>query len=107
MSKRLQYLQELSESSPNDAFVLFALAKEYEGLQDTSQALHFYLRLKASDPSYIGLYYHLGKLYETMEVRNNALTVYAEGIAIAQIAGDLHALSELKGAKLNLELGLD
>lgn len=107
MSKRLQYLQELSESAPNDAFVLFALAKEYEGLQDTGQALGFYLRLKASDPTYVGLYYHLGKLYEAMEEGDKALAVYAEGIGVAQAAGDLHALSELKGAKLNLELGLD
>lgn len=104
MNKRLQQLLELSASTPNDTFVLFALAKEYEGLDDSTQALDYYLQLQAADPNYVGLYYHLGKLYEQLEDRESALVAYASGIDVARNKGDLHALSELNGAKMNLEL---
>ena len=103
MTNRLQYLQKLIESTPNDSFVLFALAKEYEGMGDQAQALAFYLRLKAADAQYIGTYYHLGKLYEMQEDFENAILTYKEGIQISRQAGDRHAMSELQGALLNLE----
>ena len=64
MSQRLQILQEMLAKSPNDSFTLFAIAKEYEGLGKADQALDFYLTLREKDPDYVGLYYHLGKLYE-------------------------------------------
>ena len=103
MTNRLQYLLKLLESSPNDSFVLFALAKEYEGMGDQAQALSFYLRLKEADPGYIGTYYHLGKCYEQQNDPSNAIQIYKVGIEISRKAGDRHAMSELQGALLNLE----
>lgn len=103
MTNRLQYLNQLLESSPNDSFVLFALAKEYESSGNNAQALSFYLRLKEADPVYVGLYYHLGKLYEQQEDFSNALLTYKQGIEISRQTGDRHAMSELQGALLNLE----
>ncbi|MBC7777602.1 MAG: tetratricopeptide repeat protein [Phycisphaerae bacterium] len=100
---RLQYLNKLLEASPNDSFVLFALAKEYEGVGDDTQSLSFYLRLKEADPTYIGTYYHLGKLFERQEDFQNAILTYKQGIEISRKAGDRHAMSELQGALLNLE----
>jgi tetratricopeptide (TPR) repeat protein len=104
MTNRLQQLLQLSESSPNDAFLQFAIAKEYEGMNDPEQALAWYLKLKNTNPGYVGLYYHLGKLYESLDDTDNALEAYADGIEVAAKAGDQHALSELKGAKMNLEI---
>ncbi len=103
MIKRFQYLQQLLEASPNDSFVLFALAKEYEGQGDSSKTLEFYLRLKEADPNYVGLYYHLGKQFEKMEDYPNAIHAYKEGIEVSKKAGDRHAANELAGALLNLE----
>ncbi len=100
---RLLYLQKLIEASPNDSFILFALAKEYEGTGDEAQSLSFYLRLKETNPSYVGTYYHLGKLYEGQEDFQNAILTYKQGIEISRQAGDRHAMSELQGALLNLE----
>jgi tetratricopeptide (TPR) repeat protein len=103
MTNRLQYLCNLLESSPNDAFVLFAIAKEHESAGDNVQALAFYLRLNETAPNYVGTYYHLGKLYEQQEDFNNAILTYKQGIEISRQAGDRHAMSELQGALLNLE----
>jgi len=103
MSQRLIYLIQLHESTPTDSFVLFALAKEYEKSGDTTQALDFYQKLRTADPAYVGLYYHLGKLYEKQQDIPNAVTAYKQGIATARAAGDRHAESELRGALLEWE----
>ena len=103
MSQRLTYLTQLLESSPTDSFVLFALAKEYEKSGDTALALDFYHQLRAADPAYVGLYYHLGKLYEQQQDIPNAVAVYKQGIVAARTAGDRHAESELVGALMEWE----
>jgi len=103
MTQRLQHLTRLLESSPNDAFILFALAKEHEGLHNQAEALAFYLRLQEADPGYVGLYYHLGKLYEQQQDFDKAVLTYKQGIAVSKKAGDRHAMNELGGALLNLE----
>ena len=103
MSPRLQRLQQLLESAPNDSFALFAIAKEHEYLGQPEQALDYYLRLLATDPAYVGLYYHLGKLYEKLERPADALLTYRRGMDVARQAGDLHALGELDGARLELD----
>lgn len=103
MTNRLQYLAQLLEASPKDSFVLFAIAKEHESENDDAQAVDFYLRLKETDPAYVGLYYHLGKLYERQQEVEKAILTYKQGIETSRHAGDRHAMSELQGALLNLE----
>ena len=101
-ASRLEQLLGLLQSSPNDSFLLFALAKEYEGAGQKAKALEYYLQLQQSDPAYVGLYYHLGKLYETQGEEKKAWLTYSDGMKVAQQTGDQHALSELAGARLNL-----
>ncbi len=99
---RLERLQAMLQESPDDAFLLFALAKEYEKLDNNEQALDFYLKLEKEHPNYVGTYYHLGKLYENLEKPAKAFHTYKVGMKIAKQEGDQHSLSELAGAKLNL-----
>ena len=101
-SQRLQQLQRFLQENPDDSFLIFAIAKEYEGLGDQAEALAHYLKLTQADPDYVGTYYHLGKLYETQQEITKAFQTYKAGMAIARKAGDQHALNELAGAKLNL-----
>lgn len=107
MSKdRLLTLLEYLEAKPEDSFLLFAVAKEYEQKDDLSKALGYFLKLKKLDPDYIGLYYHLGKLYENISEDHLAMGIYNEGIALAKKIGDFHALSELNNSRTNLNLQL-
>jgi tetratricopeptide (TPR) repeat protein len=92
------------KEDPEDSFVLYAVAKEYEQLDDLEKALETYNKLKEADHDYVGLYYHLGKLYEILEEPDKALEAYAEGIDVAKSLADFHALSELNTAKTNLEI---
>ncbi len=99
---RLQQLELLLKEKPNNAFLLFATGKEYEGLNDLDNALKYYLKLIDVSPDYVGVYYHLGKLYEILEEPQKALKTYEDGIKMAEKQGDAHAKSELLGAKSNL-----
>jgi tetratricopeptide (TPR) repeat protein len=76
MSDRLELLKSMLEKSPKDSFLLFAIAKEYEGLGENKAALDFFLNLKESQPDYVGLYYHLGKLYEKNDEIETAFFTY-------------------------------
>lgn len=100
MTHRLPLLLQLLEANPDDAFALFALAKEYEGQGEAATALDYYLRLRRANPGYVGLYYHLGKLYEQLDRPDEALETYRTGIETARQAGDDHARRELQGAFL-------
>ncbi len=103
MSPRLEQLLHFLENSPDDAFILFAIAKEYESLSSWEQAKEYYLKLKQTSPDYVGLYYHLGKLYEHFEDLPNALKTYDEGMLVAKQQNDNHSYGELAGAKLLIE----
>ena len=103
MSQRLHFLQQILEKSPNDSFSLFAIAKEHEGAGDAEQALTYYLRLRDNDPGYVGLYYHLGKLLLKLNRPDDALQTYRSGMEVARKAGDMHAFSELNGARLEID----
>lgn len=102
-SPRLQQLFQFLEASPEDAFILFAIAKEYEGLAAEEKAMEYYLRIQQNSPDYVGMYYHLGKLYVRQEAIEQALSTFEQGMEVAKSQGDRHALSELAGAKLEIE----
>jgi tetratricopeptide (TPR) repeat protein len=95
---RLEQLQGLLKNSPDEAFLVFALAKEHEKLEAHGQALAEYLRLRAAHPDYVGLYYHLGKLYEHLQHPTEAMAVYEAGLEVARAANDRHSFSELRQA---------
>lgn len=102
MSDRLEMLKLMLEKSPEDAFLLFAIAKEYESNGDSQAALDFFIQLKKTKPNYVGLYYHLGKVYEQQEQIEKAFFTYKEGMSIAQQQQDTHSYNELAAAKFNL-----
>ena len=101
-TNRLEQLKTLLNESPEDAFLQFAIAKEYEKLGQAEEALQCYLDLAEGHPGYVGTYYHLGKLQEKLGSGKLAWETYSKGMAIARQAGDQHALSELAGARLAL-----
>lgn len=100
---RLDLLLQLHQEQPNDAFTLFALAKEYEKGAQLENALKYYLQLQTINPGYVGLYYHLGKLHELLQQPSEAIAVYRAGMAVAKSAKDNHALAELNGARMQID----
>ena len=103
-NNRIDTLLAFLKDDPEDSFVIFALAKEYEKVGTKKKAIDTFVKLKELDPNYVGLYYHLGALHEELGDKEKAIKTYEEGIAIAKKLADFHALSELHNAKTNLEV---
>ena len=103
---RLQKLLEFLKNEPADPFLKYALATEYLRLNEPDTALQYYQDLVINHKEYVGTYYHLGKLYEALNRKNDALKTYQDGMQIARNARDNHALSELQ-AVYNSASGLD
>lgn len=105
---RLAALLDFYRDDPDDPFTRFALAQEYLKGGEAAQALAFFEGLVRDHPGYVGTYYHLGKLYDTLGQTESAAATYRAGIDVATQANDSHARSELQGALLAAEgLGFD
>ncbi len=102
-SDRLDKLMKFLEATPNDPFILFAIAKEHEKLAAPETAETCYRNLVTQHPDYVGTYYHLGKLLEQKAEIQQALDIYSAGMDVAKKNGDKHAFSELSEAHLNLD----
>ena len=105
-SARLHQIKSMLEDKPNDSFLMFALARELEGLEQWQDAIGAYERLKEVDPDYVGFYYHLAALYAELGESEKARDTYEKGIETAEKLKDFHALGELKNAFVNFEMGL-
>lgn len=103
---RLQKLLNFLENEPNDPFLKYALATEYFNVKDFDKALHYYEDLINNHSDYVGTYYHLGKLYEIIDRKEDAIMTYKNGMEVCRKAGDMHAFSELQGV-YNSAMGLD
>ena len=94
---RLEQLWAWYKETPQDPFLLYALATEYKNT-DPQQALQCFEQLLAQHPHYTATYYHLAALYVEFGKRTDALKVYQEGLKICQQQKDAHALRELQRA---------
>jgi tetratricopeptide (TPR) repeat protein len=93
---RLEKLLEFFKNEPDDPFLKYALATEYSRLEQTDKALAFYEELVEKHPNYSGTYYHLGKLYEALNRKQDAIDTYETGMKITREQRDNHAFSELQ-----------
>ena len=97
---RLAALLDFYRDDPEDAFTRFALATEYLKRGDVGQARTFFEDLVRDHPDYVGTYYHLAKLYERLELTDDAIRTYEQGLDAAKRNGDFHARAELQSALL-------
>lgn len=97
MSSKLDRLRDLCARDPNNAFAWYTLAMELKKT-DLSAALGTFADIRAKHPSYVPSYYHFAKTLEEAGELEQAKEIYREGIAAAQKAGDMHAMSELSAA---------
>jgi Tfp pilus assembly protein PilF len=104
VADRLASLLAFREEDPEDAFVRFALAREYEKRGDAKAARTTFEALVADRPDYVGTYYHLGKLYQRLGLSQEAMQTWRAGIEQASQQGDRHSESELRGALMELEI---
>lgn len=95
---RISKLKEYLEANENDSFIQHALALEYVKLGDDAEARKLFENILLRNENYIGSYYHLGKLLERNDDKEDALRWYERGMLKAKEAGDQHAYNELQAA---------
>lgn len=100
---RIEKLLEFMRTSGKDSFLQHALALEYIKIEKDEEARKLFNEILLREPTYIGSYYHLGKLLERSGDFNKAIQVYKRGMEEAKRAGDNHTYNELQGALEDIE----
>ena len=100
---RIEKLKEYMKTAQKDSFLQHALALEYIKVGNDIEARVLFNDILKREPTYIGSYYHLGKLYERLDDIPKAIRVYERGMEEARKAGDHHTYSELQAAFEDIE----
>jgi tetratricopeptide (TPR) repeat protein len=97
-TSRVDQLLAFLVQSPDDPFLVHALALEHIKVGDDAQARVLFEQNLSNHPTYVATFYHLGKLLERNGLSTEALQVYERGMEAAKAAADNHSFSELRGA---------
>lgn len=100
---RIAKLLEFMKTSDKDSFLQHALALEYIKVGNDEEARKLFNEILLREPTYIGSYYHLGKLLERVGDFDRAIRVYKRGMEEAERASDRHSYNELLGALEEIE----
>jgi Tfp pilus assembly protein PilF len=100
---RIEKLKEYMKTAQKDSFLQHALALEYIKVGNDEEARKLFNEILKREPTYIGSYYHLGKLLERIGDSTKALRVYKRGMEVATSANDHHSYTELQAAYEDLE----
>jgi Tfp pilus assembly protein PilF len=104
---RIDKLKEYMKTAQKDSFLQHALALEYIKVGNDTDAKKLFNEILKREPTYIGSYYHLGKLLERTGDMDKAFRVYERGMEVATIAGDYHSYRELQAAHEDAEDALE
>ncbi|OFY86651.1 MAG: hypothetical protein A3F72_09695 [Bacteroidetes bacterium RIFCSPLOWO2_12_FULL_35_15] len=103
--QRLQQIQEMLKSEPNDSFLNYALALEFAKSNEINKSIDLINALLEREPTYLGAYYQLGQYYEQTNDTKMAMDTYSKGIVLAKQQNNRKAESELKEALFILQDG--
>ena len=95
---RLEMLQEVLDSSPDNTFVRYGLAMELKNAGREDEAWTHFQHLLEHHADYLATYYQAGMLLATLGRREEAHRVLSNGIQIAGEQKNSHAQSELQAA---------
>jgi predicted Zn-dependent protease len=97
-SKRLAYLEKVTEEGTADPFPWYGLALEYRNLGRVDEALQTFTTLRTQSPTYVPMYLMCGQMLEKAGRIDDAREWLLAGLSAAAKAGDGHAKSELESA---------
>jgi len=95
MMSRRDQLQQMLQQSPDDAFLLYALAMEERSTGNDQAALSQLDRVLAVDSDYVAAYFQKGQILAGLDQPEQARQVLQEGVAVAGRVGDDHAAAEM------------
>ena len=93
--KNIKRLAANIQKNSEDLFSKFALALELLKRNQVNRAKLLFESVYKQDPEYLGVYYHLGKLYQSIDLLDDALFMFKKGVDVATKKNDLRTKSEL------------
>ena len=96
MSRREQ-LESMLAESPEDTFLKYALAMEWENEEEHEKSLQLHRELMASEPPYVPSFFMSGQQLVNLDRIEEARQALEEGIRQADLQGDAHAAGEMRG----------
>ncbi len=95
-TSKIDRLLQALEDNQEDAFVHFALAREYTKFKNLTDARKHYQHLVDHFPDYGGTYYHFVLLLWELHEPGTALEVFDQGLKILRQNNEIHLLHELQ-----------
>ena len=93
---RLAKLHQLLAKTPDDPFLLYAIALEHKKAGNLAEAVRQLRLTLAKDPAYIAAYLQMGQTQVQAGDVAAGRQAFTEGIAAARKKGDNHAASEME-----------
>jgi tetratricopeptide (TPR) repeat protein len=104
---KIKQLAQQIKNNPGDSFSKFALALEFRKQGEFKRSRILFEDILSNDPDYVGVYYHLGKLYEALDRLGDAQSLYQKGITVASEQNEKRTEKELKEALQQLETEME
>jgi Flp pilus assembly protein TadD len=100
---RIEQIEKMLASNPDDVFLNFALAMEQVKSGQSEQALAGFQRVTELDPNYVPAYTQLSNTLIALARKDEARAVLARGVEAATRTGDSHAAGKMRDALKLLE----
>ena len=81
--QRIEKLKAIIAKDPGDSFSRYALALEYNGINEPLNAIEILEELLQADAKYLPAYHQLGQLLGKMNKTQEAKKIYRQGIDLA------------------------
>lgn len=104
---KIQRLARFLKKNPKDSFTKFALALELLKQDQVSRAQLLFESVLEQDSEYLGVYYHLGKLYQNTGRQKDAHELYTTGIQVAKKQNHERTKIELQEALEGLKIEMN
>ncbi|MFZ4621082.1 MAG: hypothetical protein ACOYNS_11020 [Bacteroidota bacterium] len=101
--QRIEKLKEIIAGDPKDLFSRYALALEYNGINEPLTAIELLEELLKIDEKYLPAYHQLGQLLGKMNKTQEAKIIYRNGIDLAKQQNDEKSVKEMREELEELE----
>ena len=92
---RMEQLQEMLKSEPDDEFLNYALALELDKADQHNDALRLFQKLTEHQPPYVPAFFMAGQMLSRIDRNDEAEKFLTDGIAQAKDQGNGHAAGEM------------
>ena len=95
MSSRREKIEAMLQAEPEDQFLRYSLACEYDNEDRSEESLALFRGLMADQPPHVHAFFRGAQLLVKLDQVAEARTMLREGIEIARQQNELHAAGEM------------